>query len=210
MSDLHNILQKFNQLGIKNEGLTADVPQVQAPANESAGTGTDVNTNTHARTVNESVRGKHIPGITDVSSNDLAALAGVKVSNTPKQPSSSSTNTMYADPIVQQPTNSNIDYNDIGTRLDNIEAKLQKIFEAILPEEKPADKIKRHTLDLDDLERQIRKSGTMDKDFEDALKARRLKIQKDKEQKLAAGMRETTSESTSLFKDYLAFLEEKN
>lgn len=203
MSDLHNILQKFNELGIKNQGLTADVPQVQAPANESAGTGTDVNPNTHARTVNESVRGKHIPGVTDVSTNDLAALAGVKGSNTPRQPSVTPTNTMYADPIVQQPTNSNsnINYNDIGARLDNIEAKLERIFEALIPEEKDANKNQRHSIDLDDLERQIRKSGKMDKDTQDAINARRIKIKKD---------RNTTSESTSLFKDYLAFLEEKN
>lgn len=206
MSDLHNILNKFNQLGIKNQGLTVDAPV--APAKEqSTGSGTDVNANAHARNVNESVRGKHIPGVTDVSTNDMAALAGLGNSTPRSRPSPAQPNpsTMYAEPIQTIPSNTN-PYSEIEARLDNIESKLNKIFEAVMyNEEKDSDKHKRHTKDLDDLEREIRKSGTMDKEMADAIKLRRSKIIKDK---LSAEDKAKPT-SKSLFKEYLEFLEDQ-
>lgn len=205
MSDIHNILNKFNQLGIKNQGLTVDAPV--APAKEqSTGSGTDVNANAHARNVNESVRGKHIPGVTDVSTNDMAALAGLgKSTSRPAQPAQPTPSTMYAEPVQTIPSNTN-PYAEIEARLDNIESKLNKIFEAVMyNEEKDSDKHKRHTKDLDDLEREIRKSGAMDKEMSNAIKLRRSKIIKDK---LSAEDKAKPT-SKSLFKEYLEFLEEK-
>jgi hypothetical protein len=204
MSDIHNILNKFNQLGIKNKGLTVDAPV--APAKEqSTGSGTDVNANAHARNVNESVRGKHIPGVTDVSTNDMAALAGLGKSTSRPRPAQPTPSTMYAEPVQTIPSNTN-PYAEIEARLDNIESKLNKIFEAVMyNEEKDSDKHKRHTKDLDDLEREIRKSGAMDKEMSNAIKLRRSKIIKDK---LSAEDKAKPT-SKSLFKEYLEFLEEK-
>ena len=207
MSDIHNILNKFNQLGIKNQGLTVDAPV--APAKEqSTGSGTDVNANAHARNVNESVRGKHIPGVTDVSTNDMAALAALGRSTPKPRPQPANPNPgMYSAPVQNNVTYAD-PYKEIETRLDNIENKIEKIFEAIMhtKEEKDADKQKRWAKDLEDLERSIRKSGAMDKDTEDAIKLRRMKIVKDK---LSAEDKAKPT-TKSLFKEYLEFLEEKN
>jgi hypothetical protein len=112
---------------------------------------------------------------------------------------------MYAEPVQTIPSNTN-PYAEIEARLDNIESKLNKIFEAVMyNEEKDSDKLKRHTKDLDDLERQIRKSGSMDKETADAIKIRRSKIIKDK---LSAEDKAKPT-SKSLFKEYLEFLEDQ-
>ena len=195
MSDFRNILSKFNELGIENKGLTPDAPTQRSASTETPTSSTEAD---HARLVNESVQGKHIPGITDVRASDVAALAGVK-SSTP-QPTPQTT------PMINTTSTSHDRWSDVEARLEKIENKINMMFEALVPKEKDANKHQRHTLDLDDLERKIRKSGQMDKDTEDAIKARRLKLQKDRMQKLAAGVGETTEHS--LKKDFASFLKD--
>jgi len=201
MSDFRNILSKFNELGIENKGLTPDAPTQQSASKETPSSSTEAD---HARLVNESVKGKHIPGVTDVRASEFAALAGLG-SNTRNV----ATQSVATQPqTVSQPVTTNrLDkWSEVENRLDSIENKINSIFEALVSKEKNVEKQERYTKDLDDLERQIRKSGSMDKDTEDAIKARRLKIIKDKEVKLAAGMRETTEQT--LQKDFASFLKD--
>ena len=77
MADLQKILDKFSELGIENKGLTVDAPQQGQALQEQNSNSQSTDANSHARMVAESVRGKHIPGISDTSANDMAALAGV-------------------------------------------------------------------------------------------------------------------------------------
>ena len=200
MSDFRNILSKFNELGIENKGLTPDDPTQQRSA--STQTPTSSTEADHARLVNESVQGKHIPGITDIRASDVAALAGVK-SSTP-QPTPQPT--PQTAPMINTTSTSHDRWSDVEARLEKIENKINMMFEALVPKEKDANKHQRHTLDLDDLERKIRKSGKMDQDTEDAINARRKKLAKDKMQKLAAGLGETTEHS--LKKDFASFLKD--
>ena len=131
MSDLHNILNKFNSLGIVNKGLTVDGP-IGAPKKQDS---TEVSPSSHAKQVNEIVGKKFIPGVSDVSANDFAALAGIK---------RQSTGTMYAEQPKRQPqqqstatmqsqSTSNADWNKVMNRLDSMEEKLNKMFESLNP-----------------------------------------------------------------------------
>jgi len=129
MSDLHNILNKFNNLGIVNKGLTVDAPSISSKKESNE----EINPNNHARRVDESIGNKFIPGVSDTSASDFAALAGVK------KPTATS---MYTDTPKPrpQPTNPNPsstsntnDWNTVLDRLSNMESKLNKIFETLNP-----------------------------------------------------------------------------
>jgi hypothetical protein len=55
-----------------------------------------------------------------------------------------------------------------------------KIKDVISEVESPSKKLARHSKDLDDLEREIRKSGSMDDETKDAIDKRRMKMVSDK------------------------------
>ena len=129
MVDLHNILNKFNNLGIVNKGLTVDAPSISSKKESNE----EINPNNHARRVDESIGNKFIPGVSDTSASDFAALAGVK------KPAATS---MYTDTPKPrpQPTNPNPsstsntnDWNTVLDRLSNMESKLNKLFETLNP-----------------------------------------------------------------------------
>ena len=65
MSDLQRILNKFTELGIENKGLTVDAPQQGQALQEQKSNSQSTDTTSHARMVAESIKGKHIPGISD-------------------------------------------------------------------------------------------------------------------------------------------------
>lgn len=105
MADLQKILNKFNQLGIVNEGLSVDAPAVkkkqdfefEKPKIES----TD----------------EFVAGVDDIGIDDMSALAGVSA------------------PVKTRevPKSTNTDYSDIEARLDKIETALKGIFEMLNP-----------------------------------------------------------------------------
>jgi len=126
MADLHNILSKFNELGIKNKGLVPDDPSQQGAAiKEQYGNKQEIDSNTHARMVTESVQGKHIPGVSDTSASDFAALAGVGKPQQRPQPANPNPNISIA------PTQTVDKWAEVDSRLNNIETKLNTIFESI-------------------------------------------------------------------------------
>ena len=84
MADLQSILNKFTELGIENKGLTVDAPQ-QGQALQEQNNNQSTDANSHARMVAESIKGKHIPGVSDTRASDMAALAGLS-SVTPQAP----------------------------------------------------------------------------------------------------------------------------
>lgn len=124
MADLHNILSKFNELGIKNKGLVPDDPTQQGAAiKEQYGNKQEIDSNTHARMVTESVQGKHIPGVSDTSASDFAALAGVGKPQQRPQPANPNPNMNIATTGDR--------WSEVDARLTNIETKLNTIFESI-------------------------------------------------------------------------------
>jgi len=118
--DFQKLLNTFDDLGIENKGLTVDDPMQQAQAAKQAN-GDDLNATDHARVVNESVSGRYIPGVSDTSANDFAALAGV------------STPTQRPSPAVPNPQSYNTSTvtNSIEQRLTAIENRLESIFESV-------------------------------------------------------------------------------
>jgi len=131
--DFNKILNKFNDLGIEAKPLVPDAPDA-GKATEQTTASAD-NPQAHARMIEQQLRGKHIPGVSDVSSNDIAALAGVNKSTQRPQPANPNPNSMYTKPVsepVVQPTQSYT--SDIETRLDSIERKLESIFESMQKE----------------------------------------------------------------------------
>ena len=191
MSDIHNILNKFNQLGIKNQGLTVDAPV--APAKEqSTGSGTDVNANAHARNVNESVRGKHIPGVSDIASNDMAALAGINKPQQRPKPANPNPNSMHI--VSNQSTDK---WSEVDTRLSNIESKLNTIFESIQKLNEISDEDYREKRKaLQDL--QADPNTAKDPELQAEIKRRKARLEKERE--------ETTAES--LERGFASFLKE--
>lgn len=130
--DFNNILNKFNDLGIVNKGFTPDDP-VAVAQQEKKMMSPPSTEQSHARMVSESVAGKHIPGVSDIKATDMAALAGVsRTTNVAPQMTMSVDPTPPQRPSPSQP-NPNINLDTVLTRLDAIETKLQKVFEAIEP-----------------------------------------------------------------------------
>ena len=126
MADLQKILNKFNDLGIENKGLVPDDPMQQGQAlKEQYGNNNSTDPNAHARMVAESVKGKHIPGVTDTSASDMAALAGVGTQTQRPQPANPNPNMTIA------PTQTTDKWSEVDARLSNIESKLNTIFESI-------------------------------------------------------------------------------
>jgi hypothetical protein len=125
MADLQSILNKFTELGIENKGLTVDAPQHgQALQEQNNNQSTDANS--HARMVAESIKGKHIPGVSDTRASDMAALAGLS-SVTPQAP--------QPQRIVESTIPTQQTYNDkwheVDSRLSKIENTLAKVFESL-------------------------------------------------------------------------------
>ena len=119
-ADLHKLLNKFNDLGIEYKGFTPDDPTAVAKQEQKMMTPPQ---NGHSQLVSESVGNKFIPGVSDTSATDFAALAGVS-GNKPR-PSPAQPN-----PQVVNNTPST-DMQDIMNRLNNIETKLTSIFERL-------------------------------------------------------------------------------
>lgn len=124
MADLQSILNKFTELGIKNKGLTVDAPQQGQALQEQNSNSQSTDANSHARMVAESVRGKHIPGISDTSANDMAALAGVG-NTTP--------NVQKSVEVVQNYPQDNVNdkWRQVDDRLSKIENTLAQVFESL-------------------------------------------------------------------------------
>lgn len=131
MADLHNILSKFNELGIENKGLVPDDPIAQAAAPKQSSSNDQLDASAHARMVAESINGKHIPGVSDTSATDFAALAGVK-STTPVAPTPYPDAQRTVEPTPRPVSNTQFDdVSSIERRLDNIERSLSSIFESL-------------------------------------------------------------------------------
>ena len=126
MADLQKILNKFNDLGIENKGLVPDDPMQQGQALKEQYGNNPTDTNAHARMVAESVKGKHIPGVTDTSASDMAALAGVGTQTQRPSPAVPNPNSMSI-----APTQTTDKWSEVDARLSNIESKLNTIFESI-------------------------------------------------------------------------------
>tara|TARA_R110000803_G_scaffold204770_3_gene271058 strand:- start:5090 stop:5683 length:594 start_codon:yes stop_codon:yes gene_type:complete len=124
MSDLQRILNKFTELGIENKGLTVDAPQQGQALQEQKSNSQSTDTTSHARMVAESIKGKHIPGISDTSASDMAALAGV--GNATPQAPQYQTETPAP---VQQTYNDK--WHEVDSRLSKIENTLAKVFESL-------------------------------------------------------------------------------
>lgn len=126
MADLHNLLAKFNELGIENKGLTPDDPTQAGAIQKQYGSEQTVSEADHARIINESVKGTHIPGVSDTSSSDFAALAGVAKPQQRPQPANPNPNMTVA------PTETYSDkWAEVDARLSSIETKINSIFESI-------------------------------------------------------------------------------
>jgi len=194
MADLQKILNKFNDLGIENKGFVVDDPTVQSNAiKEQYGNKQDIDPSNHARIVAESIKGKHIPGVSDVSSNDMAALAGVKQTTTSTQPTPTM-NVMNTAPITSTGTTDK--WNEVDARLNNIENKLNSIFESIQRLSEIGDEDYREKRKaLHDLETNPQ---LQDKESKEAIKKRKLSLEKEH--------KETTKES--LEKGFASFLKE--
>ena len=194
MADLQSILNKFTELGIENKGLVPDDPMTQGKAlKEQYGNDQSADTNSHARMVAESIKGKHIPGVSDVSSSDMAALAGVKQTTTSTQPTPTM-NVMNTAPITSTSTTDK--WNEVDARLNNIENKLNSIFESIQRLSEIGDEDYREKRKaLHDLEMNPQ---LQDKESKEAIKKRKLSLEKER--------KETTKES--LEKGFASFLKE--
>lgn len=194
MADLQKILDKFSELGIENKGLVPDDPMTQGKAlKEQYGNDQSADTNSHARMVAESIKGKHIPGVSDVSSSDMAALAGVKQTTTSTQPTPTM-NVMNTAPITSTSTTDK--WNEVDARLSNIESKLSSIVESIQRlSEISDDDYREKRKALHDLEMNPQ---LQDKESKEAIKKRKLSLEKER--------KETTKES--LEKGFASFLKE--
>jgi hypothetical protein len=194
MADLQSILNKFTELGIENKGLVPDDPMTQGKAlKEQYGNDQSADTNSHARMVAESIKGKHIPGVSDVSSSDMAALAGVKQTTTSTQPTPTM-NVMNTAPITSTSTTDK--WNEVDARLSNIESKLSSIVESIQRLSEISDEDYREKRKaLHDLEMNPQ---LQDKESKEAIKKRKLSLEKER--------KETTKES--LEKGFASFLKE--
>ena len=190
MADLHNILSKFNDLGIENKGLTPDDPTQAGAVQKQYGNEQTVSESDHARMINESVKGKHIPGISDTSSSDFAALAGVGKPQQRPGPANPNPN------MTVTPTQTNDRWSEVDARLTNIESKLSSIVESIqrLSEISDADyREKRKALHDLEMNPQLQ-----DKESREAIKKRKLSLEKEREA--------TTKES--LERGFASFLKE--
>jgi len=190
MADLRNILSKFNELGIENKGLTPDDPTQAGAIQKQYGNEQTVSETDHARMINESVKGKHIPGISDTSSSDFAALAGVGKPQQRPQPANPNPNMTVA------PTATNDRWSEVDARLSNIESKLSSIVESIqrLSEISDADYREKKKA-LHDLEMNPQ---LQDKESREAIRKRKISLEKEREA--------TTKES--LERGFASFLKE--
>lgn len=189
MADLQSILNKFTELGIKNKGLTVDAPQQGQALQEQNSNSQSTDANSHARMVAESVRGKHIPGISDTSANDMAALAGVG-NTTP--------NVQKSVEVVQNYPQDNVNdkWRQVDDRLSKIENTLAQVFESLQKITEMTDSdynAKRKA--IYDLEMN---PALKDKESKDAIKQRKAQLEKERKQ--------TTKES--LEKGFASFLKE--
>jgi len=190
MADLHKILNKFNDLGIENKGFVVDDPTVQTNAVKEQYGNTNDDTQSHARLINESVKGKHIPGVSDTSSSDFAALAGVSKPQQRPQPANPNPNMTIA------PTQTTDKWSEVDARLSNIESKLSSIVESIQRlSEINDDDYREKKKALHDLEMNPQ---LQDKESREAIRKRKQKLEKEREQ--------TTKES--LEKGFASFLKE--
>ena len=190
MADLHNILSKFNDLGIENKGLTPDDPTQAGAVQKQYGNEQTVSESDHARMINESVKGKHIPGISDTSSSDFAALAGVGKPQQRPGPANPNPN------MTVTPTQTNDRWSEVDARLTNIENKLSSIVESIQRLSEISDQDYREKRKaLHDLEMNPQ---LQDKESREAIKKRKLSLEKEREA--------TTKES--LERGFASFLKE--
>ena len=126
MADLQKILDKFSELGIENKGLTPDDPMQQRKSLKEQNSSNSIDPTAHARMVAESIKGAHIPGVSDVSSNDMAALAGVT------SPGSATPTPAVQSNMTVAPTETYSDkWAEVDARLSSIETKINSIFESI-------------------------------------------------------------------------------
>ena len=190
MADLQNILNKLTELGIENKGLTPDDPTQAGAIQKQYGNEQTVSETDHARIINESVKGKHIPGISDTSSSDFAALAGVVKPQQRPQPANPNPNMTVA------PTATNDRWSEVDARLSNIESKLSSIVESIqrLSEISDADYREKKKA-LHDLEMNPQ---LQDKESREAIRKRKISLEKEREA--------TTKES--LERGFASFLKE--
>ena len=194
MADLQNILNKLTELGIENKGLVPDDPTQAGAIQKQYGNEQSVSETDHARMINESVKGKHIPGVSDTSSSDFAALAGVSKPQQRPQPANPNPNMTVA------PTATNDRWSEVDARLTNIESKLSSIVESIqrLSEISDADYREKKKA-LHDLEMNPQ---LQDKESREAIRKRKLSLEKEREA--------TTKESLERgFASFLKELEEK-
>ena len=191
MADLQKILNKFNDLGIENKGLVPDDPMKQGQAlKEQYSNNKSTDPNAHARMVAESVKGQHIPGVSDTSASDFAALAGVSKQQQRPQPANPNPNMTVA------PTQTTDRWSEVDARLSNIESKLGSIVESIQRLSEISDEDYREKRKaLQDLEMNPQ---LQDKESREAIKKRKQKLEKEREA--------TTKES--LERGFASFLKE--
>ena len=193
MADLQKILNKFSELGIENKGLSVDVP-INKPKEDTR------DPVTTAQKLNEGLNGKSIPGISDVSSSDMAALAGVGKPQQRPQPANPNPN------MTVSPTQTTDRWNEVDARLSNIETKLNTIFESIQRITEISDedyRAKRKA--LQDIQKDPNTSK--DPDLKKELIRRKEQLEKERE--------ETTKESVEVslaksFSDFLNDIERNN
>ena len=194
MADLQNILNKLTELGIENKGLVPDDPTQAGAIQKQYGNEQSVSETDHARMINESVKGKHIPGVSDTSSSDFAALAGVSKPQQRPQPANPNPNMTVA------PAQTGDRWSEVDARLSNIENKLSSIVESIQRLSEISDEDYREKRKaLHDLEMNPQ---LQDKESREAIKKRKLSLEKEREA--------TTKESLERgFASFLKELEEK-
>jgi len=146
----------------------------------------------HASVVNESIAGKHIPGVSDTSANDFAALAGV------------SKPTQRPQPANPNPNSYSTASQSIEQRLTAIENRLESIFESVsLLAEKLSPQEKQQRMSDYDAKKKalqdIASDPNTDKDPElkKELMRRKARLEKTKE-----------SIDSSLSKEFEAFLKD--
>jgi hypothetical protein len=138
----------------------------------------------------ESVKGTHIPGVSDTSASDFAALAGVGKPQQRPQPANPNPNMNIA------PTQTTDRWSEVDARLSNIESKLSSIVESIQRLSEISDEDYREKRKaLHDLEMNPQ---LQDKESKEAIKKRKLSLEKER--------KETTKES--LEKGFASFLKE--
>jgi len=185
MADLQKILNTFSKLGIENKGLVPDAPTKPSSSN----TQDPVKT---AQMLNEGLNGKHIPGVSDIASNDMAALAGINKPQQRPKPANPNPNSMHI--VSNQSTDK---WSEVDTRLSNIESKLNTIFESIQKLNEISDEDYREKRKaLQDL--QADPNTAKDPELQAEIKRRKARLEKERE--------ETTAES--LERGFASFLKE--